>query len=267
MPLPESLPGPAAGDARRRAVTHNTWFGGIYQDPQELLRADRRRARARSSTIYPEYKLPPEQMKAWLADRQGAIVGRDARRALRLEGRRPHPDPGDDLAAARAAAPTWEFNIVGIYDGEPGVDKTQFFFRYDYLDENRAVGEGLVGWYIVKIDGPGAVAGDGADASTTMFANSPAETKTTTEKGFVEGFAKQIGDIGSIMIAILVGGVLHHPAGRRQHHGAGGARADQRAGRAEDAGLLRRHGAGAGARRVAVRRRRRRRARPARWPG
>jgi putative ABC transport system permease protein len=37
-----------------------------------------------------------------------------------------------------------------------------------------------------------------------MFANSSAETKTTTEKGFVEGFAKQVGDIGSIMIAILV---------------------------------------------------------------
>ena len=36
-----------------------------------------------------------------------------------------------------------------------------------------------------------------------MFENSQAETKTTTEKGFVEGFAKQIGDIGSIMIAIL----------------------------------------------------------------
>ena len=37
-----------------------------------------------------------------------------------------------------------------------------------------------------------------------MFANSSAETKTTTEKGFVEGFANQMGDIGSIMIAILV---------------------------------------------------------------
>jgi putative ABC transport system permease protein len=35
-----------------------------------------------------------------------------------------------------------------------------------------------------------------------MFANSSAETKTTTEKGFVESFAKQMGDIGAIMIAI-----------------------------------------------------------------
>ena len=36
-----------------------------------------------------------------------------------------------------------------------------------------------------------------------MFANSAAETKTTTEKGFVEGFAKQMGDIGFIMVAIV----------------------------------------------------------------
>ena len=75
------------------------------------------------------------------------------------------------------------------------------FFRYDYLDENRAGGEGLVGWYVVKIANPA----QSAELSRTfdeMFANSPAETKTTTEKGFVEGFAKQIGDISTIMIAI-----------------------------------------------------------------
>ena len=29
--------------------------------------------------IYPEFKLPPDQMKAWLADRQGVIVGRTSR--------------------------------------------------------------------------------------------------------------------------------------------------------------------------------------------
>jgi putative ABC transport system permease protein len=35
-----------------------------------------------------------------------------------------------------------------------------------------------------------------------MFANSSAETKTTTQKGFVDGFAKQVGDIGAIVVAI-----------------------------------------------------------------
>ena len=96
---------------------------------------------------------------------------------------------------------TWEFNIVGIYDGGDAVDKTQMFFRYDYLDENRARGQGQVGWYVVKISDP-AQAVDLSHTFDEMFANSSAETKTTTEKGFVEGFAKQIGDIGSIMIAI-----------------------------------------------------------------
>ena len=37
---------------------------------------------------------------------------------------------------------------------------------------------------------------------TPSIANSPNETKTATEKAFIAGFAKQIGDIGSIMIAI-----------------------------------------------------------------
>jgi hypothetical protein len=41
-------------------------------------------------------------------------------------------------------------------------------------------------------------------AASPMFANSSSETNTTTEKGFIDGFAKQVGDIGSIMTAILV---------------------------------------------------------------
>jgi putative ABC transport system permease protein len=153
--------------------------------------------------MYPELKLPPEQMKAWLGDRQGAVVGRSLadrfgwnigdRIPIQATIWRPKSGTGD----------TWEFNIVGIYDGEQGVDKTNFFFRYDYLDENRRDGEGLVGWYIVKVDDPSR-SQEMAQQFDQMFANSAAETKTTTEKGFVEGFAKQIGDIGAIMIAILV---------------------------------------------------------------
>jgi putative ABC transport system permease protein len=136
---------------------------------------------------------------AWLADRQGAIVGRDLadRFGWRVGDRVPligtiwQPKQGQ----------VWDFNVRGIYDGEEGIDKTQFFFRYDYLDENRAEGEGLVGWYVVKIADPAAAVAM-SRTFDEMFANSAAETKTTTEKGFIEGFATQIGDIGAIMIAI-----------------------------------------------------------------
>jgi putative ABC transport system permease protein len=151
--------------------------------------------------IYPEFKISPEHVEAWMADRQGAIVGVSTmdRFGWKVGDRIPivgtiwQPKQGQ----------VWEFNIAGTYDGEPGVDKTNFFFRYDYLNENRAAGDGLVGWYVVKIADPAKAQEMGATFDS-MFANSSAETKTTTEKGFVEGFAKQMGDIGAIMIAILV---------------------------------------------------------------
>ena len=198
MLLPQAYTGRLEAIPGVQIATHQTWFGGVYQDPSNFF--DNIAVEPEVFLkIYPEFKLPPDQMTAWLGDRQGAIIGRDLadRFAWKIGDRVPltatiwRPKQGD----------TWEFNIVGIYDGADGVDKTQFFFRYDYLDENRGQGQGLVGWYVVKIADPA----QSAALSRTfdeMFANSPAETKTTTEKGFVEGFAKQIGDIGTIMIAI-----------------------------------------------------------------
>ncbi len=200
MPLPVSYLERLRATEGVDLATHNTWFGGIYQDPANFF-AQIVVEPEPFLDLYPEYRLPAEQRQAWLNDRQGAVVGADLARRfgwsvgdrIPIQGTIWQPKQGE----------VWDFNIVGIYDGDAGVDKTQFFFRYDYLDENRRQGEGLVGWYVVKIGDP-AQAQAMAARFDDMFANSSAETKTTTEKGFVEGFAKQVGDIGAIMIAILV---------------------------------------------------------------
>ena len=201
MPLPESYSGRLETVPGVDLVTHNSWFGGVYQDPKNFF-AQIAVEPEKFMSIYTEYTLPPGQMKAWLGDRQGVVVGKDLaeRFGWKLGDRVPIQAT---IWQPKSGGTTWEFNVVGIYDGEPGVDKTQFFFRYDYLDENRTQGEGLVGWYIVKVKDPKQSLAL-AKTFDDMFANSQAETKTTTEKGFIEGFAKQIGDIGSIMIAILV---------------------------------------------------------------
>jgi putative ABC transport system permease protein len=55
---------------------------------------------------------------------------------------------------------------------------------------------------MIRVEDPDraeAVAGTVDD----LFANSPAETRTSTEKAFVQGFAKQIGNIGKILGAVL----------------------------------------------------------------
>ena len=134
------MPLPIAYQARLQQVpgveiaTHQTWFGGVYQDPTNFF-ANIAVEPERFLKVYPEFVLPPEQMKAWLADRQGAIVGRDL--AERFDWKIGDRIPLTAPSGSRNGGQTWEFNIVGIYDGGDGVDKTQFFFRYDYLDENR----------------------------------------------------------------------------------------------------------------------------------
>ncbi|HWI18821.1 MAG TPA: FtsX-like permease family protein [Vicinamibacterales bacterium] len=200
MPLPVSYKERLAAMEGVSIASHQTWFGGVYQDPANFF-AQMVVEPEPFMKIYPEYVIPDDQVKAWLADRQGAIVGVDL--AKRFGWKIGDRIPITGTIWQPKQGQTWEFNIVGMYDGAAGVDKTQFFFRYDYLDENRAAGEGLVGWYVVKIADPSQAQQMGARFDA-MFANSSAETKTTTEKGFVEGFAKQVGDIGAIMIAILV---------------------------------------------------------------
>ena len=198
MPLPVSYQARLQATPGVEMVSHQTWFGGVYQDPANFF-ANMAVEPETFLKIYPEFVLPPDQTKAWVADRQGAIVG--SALATRFGWKIGDRVPLTATIWQPKQGQTWEFNIVGIYDGGDAVDKTQFFFRYDYLDENRAMGEGDVGWYVVKINDPSK----SLEMSRTfdqMFANSSSETKTTTEKGFVEGFAKQIGDIGAIMIAI-----------------------------------------------------------------
>jgi putative ABC transport system permease protein len=198
MPLPYSYLARLQQTPGVELATHQTWFNGIYQEPSNFF-ANIAVEPEPFLKVYPEFRVPPDQVQAWLADRQGAIAGRDL--ANRFGWKVGDRIPLTGTIWQPKQRQTWEFNLVGIYDGEDGIDKTQFFFRYDYLDENRAEGAGLVGWYVVRIANP-----DQAVALSRtfdeMFANSSAETKTTTEKGFIEGFAKQIGDIGAIMIAI-----------------------------------------------------------------
>lgn len=200
MPLPVSYQERLRATEGVRLASHQTWFGGVYQDPSNFF-AQIAVEPEPFLQLYPEITVPTDQLEAWKADRQGALVGVDLARRFGWKVGDRVPIQGTIWQPKEGQ--TWEFNVAAIYDAEPGFDKTQFFFRYDYLNENRRQGEGLVGWYVVRINDPAQAQAMGARFDD-MFANSPAETKTTTEKGFVEGFAKQVGDIGAIMIAIVV---------------------------------------------------------------
>lgn len=182
------------------AVVHQTWFGGIYQDPKNFFMQNPVEPEE-FLAMFPEFRLPPEQLQAWLATRTGAIVGRTT--ATRFGWK-----VGDKIPIMSPIwmRKTWEFDIAGIFDGaEKGTDTTSLFFRYDYFDETRKTqnwGTGQVGWYTIKVKDP-AKAGDVARLVDAEFENSPAETKTEPEGAFAQGFANQIGNIGLIVAGIL----------------------------------------------------------------
>jgi putative ABC transport system permease protein len=178
-----------------KAITYDNWFGGVYQDeknffPQFAIDPENQRV------VFPEFVIPDDQWKAFLEDREGAIAGSGIAKRFGWK-------VGDRIPIKGAIYPgDWEFNIRGIYTGSrDNDDLTQFWFHYKYLDERRQYGKGLVGWYTLKLDTPD----DGTrvvKAVDTMFANSPYETKTETEKALASDFAKQFGNIGFLISAV-----------------------------------------------------------------
>ena len=201
MPLPESyeaqmeqLPGVAE-------AVHATWFGGIYQEPSNFFPQFPVKPEEYLA-MYPEFLVSAEAKARWLETRTGAIVGRTTAERFGWEVGDRVPIQAT-IFTHDGGQTTWDFDIVGIYDGaERGTDTTAFLFRWDFFDEARDWGRGQVGWYVARVEDPREAA-DVAKRIDAQFANSPAETKAETEGAFVQGFAEQVGNIGAIMVAIL----------------------------------------------------------------
>ena len=244
-------PGVDAGDARHLVRRH-------LPGPGELLRADRRSSPRRTSQMYPEFELPADQMKAWLADRQGAIVGARPARAVRLEGRRPRAAPGARSGARSDGGRPGSSTSSASTTAREGRRQDAVLLPLRLPRREPRSAAQATGRLVHRQDRrSGDSAARSAATIDAMFANSSAETKTDDREGVRRRASpSRSATSARSSIAILAAVLLHDPAGGRQHHGAVGARADQRAGRAEDARLHGRPDPGAGARRVVPDRRR-----------
>src|SRR5438132_6864224 len=167
------------------SVAWANWFGGVYISernffPQFAISAPS------YLEMYPEYMLSPEEKKAFLTDRTGAIAGR---KLAELYGWK----IGDQIPLRGTIFPgTWTFTLRGIYDGaDKGTDQSTFFFHWDYLNETmkkqfprRAEQTGV---FVVQLKDPQQAA-EVSEAIDATFKNSLAETLTETEKAFQLGF-------------------------------------------------------------------------------
>jgi putative ABC transport system permease protein len=166
-------------------VSHSNWFGGVYVSernffPQFAVQA------GTYFQLYPEFLVDEAQMKDFLHDRHGAIVGRKLAERFGWK-------VGDTVPLRGTIWPgNWSFVIRGIYHGaQKSTDEGQFLFHWDYLNETAKINyprrANSVGVYIIGIDDPSRTAEISAAVDAT-FKNSLAETLTETEKAFQLSF-------------------------------------------------------------------------------
>jgi len=168
-----------------RSVSHATWFGGVYQNPKNFF-AQFAIEPTTYLAMYPDFLFKEEELRAFLRDRKGAIIGRKLADTYGLK-------VGDSLPLRGTAFPgNWEFTVRAIYDGaKANTDVSQMLFHWQYLNETmktRAPGHSdQVGVFLVDIDDPRRAA-EISRAIDALFVNSLAETFTETEKSFQLSF-------------------------------------------------------------------------------
>jgi putative ABC transport system permease protein len=181
------------------AVVPNSWFGGIYKDqkpenffarfgtdPDEFLK------------VYPELKIPDDQVKAWQRDRQGAIVSDSLAQKYGWK-------LGDRVVIQGDIYPVnLELYIRGIYHSDP--DFKSLYFNTKYLEESVSFIKGQAGTFDILADKPSDVSKI-ASAVDDMFRNSPQPTKTESEKAFGLEFVAMMGNVKAFILSIC-GAVL-----------------------------------------------------------
>jgi putative ABC transport system permease protein len=181
-------------------VTPQTWFGAWFRDERNQIPTFPVKPEA-FLRMYPEFVVPEEQRLAWIADRSGILIGRGLAdltgwkvgEAVPLRSSIWRKTDGSD---------TWDVTVRAIYDLPQGGDTRQILMHQQYFEEARGMARGLIGWYVVKIDDVDRVAAISREIDL-QFANSPAETKTSSERAMAQSFVNQVGNIGAILRAIV----------------------------------------------------------------
>ncbi|MGH8051248.1 MAG: ABC transporter permease [Methylococcales bacterium] len=193
MPQIEAVPGV-------ERVSHSQFFGGQYQEggsffPQFAVNPQR------LFDTYPEWTMPEDAKRNFISTQDGAIVGKLL--AEKYSWKIGDTVPLNSFIWTKAdGSRTWEWRIVGIFDGRDSEWKKRtslMYLNYGQFDEARNPrAKGLAGVFVVRMNDPNQSEKIAA-LIDEKFENSSDETKTQSEQEFQLGFARQLGDIGLIV--------------------------------------------------------------------
>jgi putative ABC transport system permease protein len=184
-------------------ATHVNWFAGYYQDPKNSLVVLAVDPTTYMDVYGNELDIPPEARQSFIRERTGALVG-DAMAKKWGWKVGDHVPIASSIFTQKNGSRSWDFTIVGIFTGKkPEVDTNFMVFQYEYFNETRALGKDQIGWITLRTASP-SLNDHVARTIDQMFANSPYETATDTEKAFSKAFVAQFGNI-ALIVELVVG--------------------------------------------------------------
>jgi putative ABC transport system permease protein len=186
-----------------RQVTHFNWFGGYYQDPKNFLIVLAVEPESYMEVYDDQLDIPGDARQAFVRERTGALVGEAmaTKWGWKVGDRVPIMS---NIFSQRNGSRTWDLTVVGIFKGRKAhVDTNFMVFQYGYFNETQTLAKDMIGWLALNTVSPSAN-DPVAKTIDQMFANSPHETATDTEKAFNKAFAAQLGNI-ALIVALVVG--------------------------------------------------------------
>ena len=179
-----------------REVVPNSWFGGIYidnrpehffprfaTDPEKIF------------SVYPEFKIPAEELKAFQSDRRAAAIGRSLAKKMNLSMGQKFTIKGDIYPL------DVELTIKAIFDGPKDSDFVMYFHR-KYVEEGLSESrKGTVGTFDIMADSAAAVPRIAREVDE-MFRNSDRQTKTESERAFALSFVSMLGNVKLFLLSI-----------------------------------------------------------------
>jgi putative ABC transport system permease protein len=167
------------------------WIGAYYKEKSNFF-ANFAVDVDKMTTVFDDYKVDPNELAAFVADRRGALVGKDLMKRFGWK-------VGDRITLKRQIFPfDPELTIRGTY--VHSVQTTTVFFPMEYFQQS--IGNpGQVGTFWVKVSDPKQMAAISQQIDA-MFKNSDYPTETFTEKEFQKNFLSMMGNVKLLFTAV-----------------------------------------------------------------
>jgi putative ABC transport system permease protein len=188
-----------------KVATFANWFGGKDPNHENEFFATIACDPKTHLEVYEDMRTPPEQAKAWIEDRQGALVGEALMKRLGWK-------LGQTIRLQSQIFPgEWELRVVAVYEAlRKSVDPAQVFFHWDVLNERmRERGKDKIGWIVTRVE-PGVSAVDTSLAIDRAFEASDVQTLSQDERTFQKSFLAMFSAILTALdiVSVVVLGIM-----------------------------------------------------------